>query len=61
VLVLRVIALLAVVGIGVAVMSWVFTGDRKYLKFAWRLLLVALAIILGFLALLFFERLLVML
>lgn len=59
-LVLRIVALLAVVGIGVAVMSWVFTGDRKYLKFAWRVFQVGLAVILGFLALLFFERLLVM-
>jgi hypothetical protein len=61
VLVLRIVALLAVIGMGVAVMSWVFTGNRKYLRVAWRIFQFALAAILVFLALLFFERLLVML
>ena len=60
-LVLRIVALLAVIGMGVAVMSWVFTGNRKYLRVAWRIFQFALAAILVFLALLFFERLLVML
>ena len=59
-LVLRIVALLAVIGMGVAVMSWVFTGNRKYLKVAWRVFQFGLAAILVFLALLFFERLLVM-
>ncbi|MBS0338086.1 MAG: hypothetical protein JSS40_14995 [Proteobacteria bacterium] len=59
-LVLRIVALLAVIGIGVTVLAWVFTGNRRYLKVAWRIFQVALAGILVFLALLFFERLLVM-
>jgi hypothetical protein len=61
VLVLRIVALLAVIGMGVAVMSWVFTGNRRYLKVAWRIFQFGLAAILVFLALLFFERLLVIL
>jgi hypothetical protein len=59
VLVLRIVALAAVIAIGVAVLSWVFTGNRKYLTVAWRIFQVALAAVLLFLALLFFERLLV--
>lgn len=58
-LVLRIVALLAVIGIGVAVMSWAVTGNRRYLKVAWRIFQASLAGILVFLALLFFERLLV--
>jgi hypothetical protein len=61
VLVLRIVALLAVIGMGVAVMSWVFTGNRRYLKVAWRIFQFGLAAVLVFLALLFFERLLVIL
>lgn len=60
VLVLRIVALLAVVAIGVCGLTWVFTGDRKYLKAAWRIFQFALAATLLFLAMLFFERLLVM-
>jgi hypothetical protein len=60
VLVLRIVALLAVIAIGVAVLAWVFTGNRKYLRIAWRIFQFALAATLLFLALLFFERLLVM-
>jgi hypothetical protein len=60
VLVLRIVALLAVIAIGVAVLAWVFTGNRKYLRIAWRIFQFALAAMLLFLALLFFERLLVM-
>jgi hypothetical protein len=59
-LVLRTVALLAVIAIGVLALSWVFTGNRKYLRVALRVFLVSLAGILVFLALLFFERLLVM-
>jgi hypothetical protein len=59
-LVLRIVALLAVIAVGVCVLAWVFTGNRKYLRVAWRVFQIALAAILVFLALLFFERLLVM-
>lgn len=59
-LVLRIVALLAVIAIGVSVLAWAFSGDRKYLRIAWRLFQVALAGVLVFLMLLFFERLVVM-
>lgn len=59
-LVLRIVALLVAIGIGVTVLAWVFTGNRKYLKVAWRIFQFGLAGILVFLVLLFFERLLVM-
>jgi hypothetical protein len=57
-LVLRIVALLAVIAVGGCVLAWVFTGNRKYLRVAWRVFQIALAAILVFLALLFFERLL---
>ena len=59
-LVLRIVALLAVIAVGVLVLSWVLTGNRRYLRFALRVFQVSLAAILVFLALLFFERLLMM-
>lgn len=59
-LVLRIVALLAVISVGVAVLAWVFTGNRKYLRVAWRVFQFALAATLLFLAILFFERLVVM-
>ena len=59
-LVLRIVALLAVISVGVAVLAWVFTGNRKYLRVAWRVFQFALAATLLFLAILFFERLAVM-
>ncbi len=59
-LVLRIVALLAVIAIGILALSWVFTGNRKYLRIASRVFLVTLAAVFVFLALLFFERLLVM-
>jgi hypothetical protein len=59
-LVLRIVALLAAIALGVTVLCWVFTGNRKYLRAAWRIFQFSLAGILLFLALLFFERLLVM-
>ena len=59
-LVLRIVALLAIVAVGVLALSWVLTGNRKYLRIALRVFQVSLAAILLFLALLFFERLLVM-
>lgn len=57
-LVLRIVALLAIVAVGVLALSWVLTGNRKYLRIALRVFQFSLAAILLFLALLFFERLL---
>ena len=59
-LVLRIVALLAVIAVGVCALAWVFTGNRKYLRVAWRVFQFALAAILIFLAVLFFERLAIM-
>lgn len=60
-LVLRILALLAVIGIAVSVLAWILSGDRRYLRFSWRIFQVVLALSLVFLGLLFFERLVVML
>ncbi len=60
-LVLRIVALLAVIGIAVTVLAWILTSDRRYLRFSWRIFQVGLALSLVFLGLLFFERLVVML
>ena len=59
-LVLRIVALLAVVAVGACALAWVFSGNRKYLRIAWLVFQFALAAILLFLALLFFERLAIM-
>ena len=59
-LVLRIVALLAVIAVGVSVLAWVFSGNRRYLRVAWRVFQFALAAILLFLAILFFEHLAVM-
>lgn len=59
-LVLRIVALLAVIAVGVCVLAWVFSGNRKYLRVALRVFQFALAASLLFLVLLFFERLAVM-
>ena len=59
-LVLRIVALLAAIAIGVSVLSWALTGNQKYLRFAWRVFQAALIGTVLFLALLFFERLVVM-
>jgi hypothetical protein len=52
--------LLAVIAVGVCVLAWVFSGNRKYLRVALRVFQFALAASLLFLVLLFFERLAVM-
>lgn len=59
-LVLRIVALLAVIGIAVSALAWILTGDRRYLRVSWRIFQVGLALSLVFLGLLFFERLIVM-
>jgi hypothetical protein len=32
---LRIIGLAVVIALGVAVLAWVFTGDRRWLRIAW--------------------------
>jgi hypothetical protein len=59
VLVLRVVGVLAAIGLGVLVLLYILSGDRRYLRYAWRLFQVSLGVVLVFLLLLFGERLLV--
>lgn len=59
-LVLRIAALIAAIAVGVSALAWVVTGNRKYLRAGWRIFQFALAAALLLLAILFFERLAVM-
>lgn len=56
---LRVVAVLAVVAIGAAILLWLYTRDAKYLTWAWRIgkatLFFTLAVLLLFAA----ERLII--
>lgn len=60
-LLLRIVGILAAIAIGVGIVSFLFTRDRKYLRFAWRITRYALIFVLVLFALLAFERLLVIL
>lgn len=57
-LLVRVVGLLVAIALGVCVVVWLVTGERKWLKFAWTLFRVALFVVVLFLVLLFGERLL---
>ncbi len=57
---LRVVIVLVAIALGVCVVAWAITGERRWLRYAWRLFKVALAVVLAFLLLLFGERLLVL-
>ncbi len=58
-LLVRLLGLLAAVGLGVSVLLYTVTGERKYLSFAWRLFKYALFVSVLILLLFLFERLLV--
>lgn len=57
-LLVRVVGLLVAIALGVCVVVWLATGDRKWLKFAWQLFRVSVFVVVLFLVLLFGERLL---
>jgi hypothetical protein len=59
VLVVRIAGVLVAIAIGACLVLWLMSGDRKWLRFAWNLFRVALVLLVGFLLLLFAERLLV--
>jgi hypothetical protein len=59
VFVVRIVAVLVAIALGACVVLWLFTGNRKWLRYAWGLFRVALALLVGFAVLLFAERLLV--
>jgi heme O synthase-like polyprenyltransferase len=59
VLLVRILGLLVAVALGVCVLMYVMTGERKYLAHAWRVFKYALFLLVLILLLLFGERLLV--
>lgn len=60
-LLLRIVGILAAIAIGAGIVAYLFTRDRKYLGFAWRITKYALIFALALFALLAFERLIVIL
>ena len=60
-LLLRIVGILAAIAIGAGIVAFLFTRDRKYLGFSWRVAKYALIFALVLFALLAFERLIVML
>jgi hypothetical protein len=58
VLLVRIIGLATAVALGVSVALWLFTGERKWLRLAWRIFKYAVFVILLVLLLIFAERLL---
>jgi len=59
VLLVRLLGLLAAIGLTVAVLLYMVMGERKYLRFAWRLFRYVLFVVIVVLLMLLFERLLV--
>lgn len=59
-LLLRVIGLLAAIALSVSALLYMFSGERKYLRFAWRLFKYSLFLVVLILLLFLSERLLVM-
>ena len=58
-LLVRLLGLLTAIGLSVAVLLYMVTAERKYLRFAWRLFKYALFAIVVVLLMFLFERLLV--
>ncbi|HSF22273.1 MAG TPA: hypothetical protein VLA81_09535 [Burkholderiales bacterium] len=56
-LVLRLVGILVLIGIAGAIALYLFTRNRRYLTFAWRLFQFAFVFLLVFLALYVLERL----
>jgi hypothetical protein len=59
-LMLRVIGMLVAIAIGSGVVSYLVTGDKRYLRLAGRLTKYALIVALAILSLMFLERVLVL-
>jgi hypothetical protein len=59
-LILRIVAVLAVIAIGAGILAYLFTRDRRYLGFAWRVAKYALIFALVVLSLFFLERIAVL-
>jgi len=58
VLIVRILGLLVAVALGVCVLMYVMSGERKYLRYAWQVFKYALFLLVLILLLLFGERLL---
>lgn len=56
-LIIRIAGLAVAVALGVLVVLFMMSGDRKYLRAAWRVFKVALAFVLAVLLVLAFQRL----
>jgi len=59
-LIVRAAIVVAALALGILVLLFLISGDRRYLRYAWRLFQVTLGLVLVVLLLLFGERLLVM-
>ena len=57
-LIVRILGLLVAVALGVCVLMYVMSGERKYLRYAWQVFKYALFLLVLILLLLFGERLL---
>ena len=59
-LMLRLLAVLVVIALCASLVMWLFTRDRKYLRFAFRVFQFAVFAVLGVLALMVLERVFVL-
>lgn len=59
-LMLRLAAVLVVIALCASLLMWLFTRDRKYLRFAFRVFQFAIFAVLGVLALMALERVFVL-
>ena len=58
-LIMRLVLLLAVLGVGGSVILWLLTGNPRYRDWAWKLFRVGVVVLLAILALFAIERVLV--
>lgn len=58
--ILRLLGILAVIAIGAGFFAFVFTGERRYLSFSWKVLRYSLIVGLLLFALMAMERLIVL-
>lgn len=56
---LRIVGILTAIAIGAGILAFLFTGEKRYLRLAWRIAKYALIFALVLFALLALERLLV--
>ena len=57
-LVVRIVGLLLAIALGICMLLWLATGERKWLRLAWGLFKAALFVVVLILLLMFGERLL---